>query len=102
MQKARDQTIFLEIGTIANIHQMMRVPDGSMRLAVQGIDRMRILEVIQEEPYLVARVRRDPEEIEDSVEVQALGRNTVDLFQRLVALVPHLARRIGHCGPQCR
>jgi len=80
----------LEIGTISSIHQMMRVPDGSMRLAVQGLDRMRILEVIQEEPYLLARVQRDPEEIEDSVEVQALGRNTVDLFQRLVSLVPHL------------
>ncbi len=51
----------LEIGTIASIHQMMRVPDGSMRLAVQGLDRMRILEVTQEEPYLVARVRLDPE-----------------------------------------
>lgn len=80
----------LEIGTIASIHQMMRVPDGSMRLAVQGLDRMRVLEVIQEEPYLVARLRREPEKVETSVEVQALGRNTLDLFQRLVALVPHL------------
>ncbi|MDQ3658032.1 MAG: endopeptidase La [Chloroflexota bacterium] len=80
----------LEIGSIASIHQMMRVPDGSMRLAVQGLDRMRVLEVIQEEPYLIARIRREPEEVEESVEVQALGRNTLDLFQRLVALVPHL------------
>ena len=80
----------LEIGTIANIHQMMRVPDGSMRLAVQGVDRMRVLQVTREEPYLVARVRPEPEEVEESVEVQALGRNTLDLFQRLVALVPHL------------
>lgn len=80
----------LEVGTIASIHQMMRVPDGSMRLAVQGVDRMRILEVIQEEPYLVARVERYPEEVEESVEIQALGRNSIDLFQRLVSLVPHL------------
>ncbi|MBA3276992.1 MAG: endopeptidase La [Chloroflexia bacterium] len=80
----------LEIGSIASIHQMMRVPDGSMRLAVQGLDRMRVLEVIQEEPYLIARVQRAPEQVEDSVEIQALGRNTLDLFQRLVALVPHL------------
>lgn len=80
----------LEIGTIANIHQMMRVPDGSMRLAVQGLDRMRILEVVQEEPYLVARVQHLPEEDDPSLEVQALARNTVDLFQRLVSLVPHL------------
>ncbi|HEV2065196.1 MAG TPA: endopeptidase La [Thermomicrobiales bacterium] len=80
----------LEVGTVATIHQMMRVPDGSVRLAVQGIERMRILEVTQEEPYLVARVVRVPEEVEESVEIRALTRNTLDLFQRLVALVPHL------------
>ena len=79
-----------QIGTITTIHQMMRVPDGSVRLAVQGIERMEILEVLQEEPYLKARVRRLPEETETSVEVQALMRNTLDLFQRLVSLVPHL------------
>jgi ATP-dependent Lon protease len=79
-----------EIGTIATIHQMMRVPDGSVRLAVQGIERMRILEFISEEPFLVARVEKAPEELADSVEVQALTRNTLDLFQRLVSLVSHL------------
>ncbi|HWV25446.1 MAG TPA: endopeptidase La [Thermomicrobiales bacterium] len=79
-----------QIGTITTIHQMMRVPDGSVRLAVQGLERMEILEVIQEEPYLKARIRRLPEEAEASVEVQALMRNTLDLFQRLVSLVPHL------------
>jgi ATP-dependent Lon protease len=76
--------------TIATIHQMMRVPDGSVRLAVQGVERMEIIEVVEEHPYLKARVRRLPEIIEDSVEVQALMRNTLDLFQRLVSLVPHL------------
>src|SRR6266498_1444130 len=60
-----------EIGTIATIHQMMRVPDGSVRLAVQGIERMRILDFISEEPFLVARVEKAPEELTDSVEVQA-------------------------------
>jgi ATP-dependent Lon protease len=78
------------IGTITTIHQMMRVPDGSVRLAVQGVERMEIIEVLEEEPYLKARVRRLPEETESSVEVQALMRNTLDLFQRLVTLVPHL------------
>jgi len=78
------------IGTIATIHQMMRVPDGSVRLAVQGVERMRILEFIEEEPFLIARVERLPESVEESVEVQALTRNTLELFQRLVSLVSHL------------
>jgi ATP-dependent Lon protease len=79
-----------EIGTIATIHQMMRVPDGSVRLAVQGVERMRILDFVSEEPFLVARVAKAPEEETDTVEIQALMRNTLELFQRLVSLVPHL------------
>ncbi|MGI9255223.1 MAG: LON peptidase substrate-binding domain-containing protein, partial [Thermomicrobiales bacterium] len=78
------------VGTIATIHQMMRVPDGSVRLAVQGVERMRILDWVSEDPYLVARVEKAPETIEDTVEVEALTRNTLDLFQRLVSLVAHL------------
>jgi ATP-dependent Lon protease len=69
---------------------MMRVPDGSVRLAVQGSERMRILEWVSEEPFLMARVEVWPETIDESVEVQALSRNTLDLFQRLVSIVSHL------------
>ncbi|MCC6705181.1 MAG: endopeptidase La [Thermomicrobiales bacterium] len=79
-----------EVGTITTIHTMMRVPDGSVRLAVQGSERMRILEWVSEEPFLMARVEVWPETTDDSVEVQALSRNTLDLFQRLVSIVSHL------------
>jgi len=79
-----------EIGAAANIHQMMRVPDGTVRLAVQGLRRIRIVEWVGEEPYLTARVEEIPEESEDSVEVRALMRNTLELFQRLVAVVSNL------------
>jgi ATP-dependent Lon protease len=79
-----------QVGTISTIHQMMRVPDGTVRLAVQGVERMRIVEFVSEEPFLVAKVERIPETAIESVEVQALTRNTLDLFQRLVSLVPHL------------
>src|SRR3954452_4779387 len=79
-----------DIGTISTIHQMMRVPDGTVRLAVQGNERMRILEFLREEPYLLAGVQREPEVVEESVEVDPLTRNTLDLFQRLVSLVAHM------------
>jgi ATP-dependent Lon protease len=78
------------IGTLSSILQMMRVPDGSVRLAVQGSERMKIVEWVTEEPYLMARVVLIPDEEGDSVQVQALSRNTLELFQRLVELVPHL------------
>jgi len=79
-----------EIGTIATILQMMRVPDGSVRLAVQGSERMRIRRFVGEEPVLRAVVEKAPETQDESVEVEALTRNTLDLFQRLVSLVSHL------------
>jgi ATP-dependent Lon protease len=78
------------IGTLGTILQMMRVPDGSVRLAVQGTERVRIVEWVTEEPFLVAKVEKIPETIEDTVEVEALTRNTLELFQRLVSLVSHL------------
>jgi ATP-dependent Lon protease len=78
------------VGTITTIHTMMRVPDGSVRLAVQGTERMKILEWISEEPFLMARVQVWPEPFDETVEVQALSRNTLDLFQRLVSIVSHL------------
>ncbi|HRA48855.1 MAG TPA: LON peptidase substrate-binding domain-containing protein, partial [Thermomicrobiales bacterium] len=78
------------IGTLGSILQMMRVPDGSVRLAVQGSERMRVIEWLEEEPFLMARVEKIPEIIEESVEVDALMRNTLELFQRLVSLVSHL------------
>src|SRR6476620_4865098 len=65
-----------DIGTISTIHQMMRVPDGTVRRAGQGNERMRVLEYISDEPYLGARVQRAPEIIDESVEVEALTRNT--------------------------
>lgn len=79
-----------EFGSLGMIHQMMRVPDGTVRLAIQGLERIRIEEFVQTEPYLKARVSHAPEELEETLEVQALVRNALDLFQRLVSLVSNL------------
>ncbi|HEX5165066.1 MAG TPA: endopeptidase La [Thermomicrobiales bacterium] len=78
------------IGTLATIHQMMRVPDGSVRLAVQGLKRVRIDRWVSDDPYLTAEVTEIPETEEDDIETKALMRSTVELFQRLVSLVSNL------------
>ncbi len=83
-----------EIGTLSTILQMMRVPDGSVRLAIQGSERIRIVEWVSEEPYLMAKVVIVPDDDTGSVEVEALSRNTLELFQRLVELVPHLPEEL--------
>jgi ATP-dependent Lon protease len=79
-----------EIGVAAAIHRMIKAPDGTIRLLVQGIERIRIDEWIGTEPYLRARVSVLPDEVEASLEVEALMRNATDLLRRLVSLVSQL------------
>ena len=79
-----------EYGTLAQIHRLFRAPDGTIRLLVQGIARIKVDEWIRTEPYLVARVSAQPETVEESIEVEALMRNVVDLFGRMGDLVPSI------------
>lgn len=79
-----------EVGVAANIHRMIKAPDGTIRLLVQGTERIEIEEWTESEPYLRAKVKARPDEVEDSLEVEALMRNAVDLLRRLVSLVSQL------------
>lgn len=81
-------------GTAAIIHRLFKAPDGTLRLIVQGVERFRIERFIQEVPYLRAKVRPAPEIVEKTIEVEALMRNCVDLFRRLVSLAPHLPEEL--------
>ena len=78
------------VGTIASIHRLFRAPDGTIRMLVQGISRIEVDEFTTTEPYLKAKVHSAPEEIEKSIEVEALTRNVVGLFTRLAELVPSI------------
>jgi ATP-dependent Lon protease len=78
------------VGTLGKIHQMMKMPDGTIRLVMQGLQRIKVLEYTQEEPYLAARVEAVPETEEETVESDAMARNVVGLFQKLVNLSPYL------------
>ncbi|MGE5139466.1 MAG: endopeptidase La [Rudaea sp.] len=83
-----------EVGTVAIIHRMLRAPDGTVRLIVQGLERIRIKEFTATEPFLRARIEPDQEKVEKTVEVEALMRNSLDLFRRLVSLAQHLPEEI--------
>ncbi len=78
------------VGTAALVHRLRKAPDGTVVLLVQGLERIKIREFTQAEPYLKAEVEVTPDFVEDTVEVEALMRNIVELFRRLVALVPHI------------
>lgn len=78
------------IGTLATIHRLFRAPDGTIRLLVQGLTRIEIDSYSATEPYLKAKVHAVPETVEETLEVEALVRNVVDMFTRLAELVPNI------------
>ena len=81
------------IGTATHIHKMFRLPDGSLRLIVQGLARIRLDEVVAVRPYLRAPVSAAPDELrdEDRLEIDALQRNIKSNFQKVVSLSPLLS-----------
>src|SRR5881275_1404508 len=83
-----------EIGTAAVVHKMIRVPDGTLRILVQGLHRIRLEEPVTDEPYLVARFSSVPDEAEESRELEALLRNAQGLFGRIIGLVPYLPEEL--------
>jgi ATP-dependent Lon protease len=81
------------IGTATHIHKMFKLPDGSLRLIVQGLARVRLDRVVQTRPYLRAAVTAADESLrdEDHLEIDALQRNIKSNFQQVVSLSPLLS-----------
>jgi len=84
-----------EVGTAAVVHKMIRVPDGTLRILVQGIRRVRIERRVLDEPYLLGEFTELPDELEESREVEALTRNVQSLFGRIISLVPYLPEELS-------
>jgi ATP-dependent Lon protease len=81
------------LGTATHIHKMFKLPDGSLRLIVQGLSRLRLENVTAVRPYLRARVTpaEDIVREEDRLEIDALQRNIKTNFQHVVSLSPLLS-----------
>ncbi len=78
------------IGTVVEVGRVLRMPDGSTTVLVQGIERARILELVDTEPYL--RVRGVPlyEDERHDMASEALMRAVLALFEKVVDLNPNL------------
>ncbi|MFZ5855235.1 MAG: endopeptidase La [Chloroflexota bacterium] len=83
------------VGTIATVHRLLRAPDGTIRLLVQGLERFRLGEFVQEEPYLKAHIELAPETVESGLEIDALARNARDQFQQIVGLIPSFPEELA-------
>ncbi len=80
------------VGTVMRIAKMLKFPDDSYRLLVQGVARAAVDEFVSEQPFLVGRVRRlDDTGDRESVETTALARTLAQQFIALVAASPRLS-----------
>jgi ATP-dependent Lon protease len=83
-----------EIGTAAVVHKLIRIPDGTLRILVQGVKRIRLDRHVQEEPYLAGEFSDVPEVVEESKELEALTRNVQNQFAGIIAAVPYLPEEL--------
>jgi ATP-dependent Lon protease len=83
------------VGTAAAVHRLSKSADGTLTLIIQGLLRIRIDEFVDESPYLTAHVSALPERIEATLEVEALRRNILDSFRRLVELAPTIPEEMS-------
>ncbi len=82
------------VGTISIVHRLLRAADETIRLLVQGLARFRIVEFVQEEPYLKARIELIPETTETGLEIEALARSARDQFEQIGNLTPSMPREL--------
>jgi ATP-dependent Lon protease len=81
-----------KVGTLAKVHKTVKMPNGNVVIFLEGMYRIRVLELIGLKPYLRARVEKEVEFVgEMDAELQALLRNAQDLFRDVVSHSPQLS-----------
>src|ERR1700689_2786705 len=80
------------VGTLAKVHKMVRMPNGNVVAFLEGIERIRVMEVLGFTPSIKARVESQPDlEDQRDAELTALERNVQELFREVVARSPQLS-----------
>jgi ATP-dependent Lon protease len=83
-----------EVGTVALVHKMIKVPDGTLRILVQGIERIKLEHRLDSDPYLLGEFSALPDVLIETPEVEALTRNVQGLFARIIGLAPYLPEEL--------
>ncbi len=83
-----------EVGVAGVVARMLKLPDGTLRILVQGAQRVRIVRWVGEQPYLVAEIREEPDVVVESPELMALSRNVQHTFSEIIEHVPYLPEEL--------
>jgi ATP-dependent Lon protease len=93
-EEAESADDLYEVGTSAVIHKMIRVPDGTLRILVQGIERIRLDSLEQTEPYLAGLFTPLPDVVGREKEAEARARSVESLFGRIIEMAPYLPEEL--------
>ena len=83
-----------EIGVVGVVARMMKVPDGTLRILVQGTQRVKLGPYVAESPYLITRIAELPDVSDGSAELEALTRNVQRTFSEIVEQIPYLPEEL--------
>ncbi|HEY2333538.1 MAG TPA: endopeptidase La [Solirubrobacterales bacterium] len=83
-----------EVGVVGVVARMLKVPDGSLRVLVQGTQRVRLGPYVAEQPYLVARIGELADVVEEGPELEALTRNVQRTFSEIIEQIPYLPEEL--------
>ena len=83
------------IGTATGVLKLLKMPDSSLRLLVQGLKKIQLDKIVKSEPCLIARIEVIAETYTRTNRIEALLRNLNDKFQRLVSISSYLPDELG-------
>jgi ATP-dependent Lon protease len=83
-----------EVGVVGVVARMLKVPDGTLRILVQGGQRVRLKRWVSEVPYLIAEIAEAPDVVDETPELVALTRNVQATFSSIVENVPYLPEEL--------
>jgi ATP-dependent Lon protease len=83
-----------DIGVAGVVARMLKVPDGTLRILVHGAQRVRIRDYVSTDPYLVARIEEEADEVVPSPELEGLHRNVQATFSRIIEELPYLPEEL--------
>lgn len=72
------------VGLVAGIMQITKVPDGTVRLVLEGLERVHVVKYLQEDPYFLVKIKPVVSVEEESLEVEALMRSVISQFEQIV------------------
>ena len=93
-EEAESAEDLYEVGTAAVVHKMVRVPDGTLRVLVQGLERVKLEKVEQTEPYLTGLFTKLPDVGGRELEVEALAHTVESLFGQIISMAPYLPEEL--------